>query len=371
MTDTGNSMNSTPPPPARPQLGVVVVTYNSGPVILGCLESLMAARDTVDLHIVVVDNGSTDDTLDVIQTWAAGTRAPDLPSLPFDLTPCPKPVQVTNGTPETTGDGADPDGLVLLATGVNAGFAGGVNRGVAHLSARYPAERIWILNPDGIAAPGCVHAFATHDPGPFSLMGGRVNYLETPDVIQIDGGVINRRTGITNNVHQGANHTTTPDPDPATFDFITGASMVASPAFVAQAGPMAEDYFLYYEEVDWALQRGDMALAYCPGALIYHWAGSAIGSPKPGQVASPFSFYFKHRGRMMFVRRHLSWTARVTAMGYTWAKAGQLFAQGCAAQGRAMLKGAYGQAPGAEIRARLSDNALARLSKPPPPAGKP
>ena len=90
-------------------------------------------------------------------------------------------------------------------------------------------------------------AFATCR-GPFALMGGRVIYLDTPDVIQIDGGTLDRRTGVTGNLALGRSHAATPPPDPARLDFISGASMVASRAFYERAGPMAEGYFLYYEE---------------------------------------------------------------------------------------------------------------------------
>ena len=42
-----------------PIIGVVIVSFNSGDVILDCLESLLAVTDT-DLRILVVDNASTE-----------------------------------------------------------------------------------------------------------------------------------------------------------------------------------------------------------------------------------------------------------------------------------------------------------------------
>jgi hypothetical protein len=344
----------------RPRLGVVVVTYNSAPVILGNLESLLAALPEVDLDIVVVDNGSTDDTCAKIRAWAAGTEPAPLAALPVSFDACAKPVKIVG--PEAGCDENLPayPVVTLIETGLNAGFAAGVNRGLAHLLP-HSADRIWILNPDGIAAPGAALAFATQDSGPFSLMGGRVLYAESPDVIQIDGGVIDWRSGVTGNVNQGASHSATPPPAPSTFDFITGASMVASRSFLERAGPMAEEYFLYYEEVDWALRRGDLPLAYCPDGIVYHWAGTAIGSPKPGRMASPFSLYFKHRGRMMFVRRHLPRRARTTAVLYTMAKAAQIAVSGHFAEAKALLDGACARPPGARIARLLSDEARNRI----------
>lgn len=344
---------------ALPRMGVVVVTFNAADVILENLESLIAATGEVALDVVVVDNGSTDGTLDTIRAWADGSVpfvTPD--DMPFALSACAKPVHLAaEGAPCPANTPAAP-AITMIETGLNTGFAGGVNRGLTQLLAHSQADRFWILNPDGAAAPGATLAFATAEPGAFSLMGGRVIYTHTPDVIQIDGGLVNRRTGITGNVHQGASHAATPAPDPAEMDFITGASMVASRAFCDRAGPMPEQYFLYYEEVDWAFQRGDLPYAYCPEAVVYHRAGTAIGSPTLDRIASPFSLYFKHRGRRRFIKRHLP-SALMTGWLYTAAKAVQYLLKGYRAETQAMIAGFRDAPPPAAVRDALSPEARA------------
>lgn len=348
-----------------PALGVVVVTYNSADVILDCLESLLASQD-VTLSIVIVDNGSTDGTPALLRDWAAGRTSPPLPDgLPFPLVPVPKPVTLHDEVPcdrPATGHS-----LTLIDTGLNTGFAGGVNRGLAALVALPWLDRFWVLNPDSAVPPGTAEAFATHPAPPdgFALMGGRVIYLDRPDMIQIDGGTLNRRTGVTGNLNLYGSHAATPAPDPSRLDFITGASMVASRAFYEAAGPMPEDYFLYYEEVDWALRRGTLPLIYCPGAVVYHVGGTAIGSPVVGRPASPFSLYFKHRGRIRFLRRHFP-QSLPTAQAYSLAKTAQLLVRGYFGHARALLAGAMGAAPPADVRERLSPEA-SRLAFGEPP----
>jgi len=322
-------------------LGVVLVTYNSADVILDCLETLLGAAlaDGTALRVVVVDNASTDITRAKLAAWVSGKVAYTPPhDLPFAFRPRSSPV------------GAE--AVTILKADINGGFAAGVNIGLAHLFADPAIARVWILNPDSVVPPGTPAAFATHDPGPFSLMGGRVTYYNRPDIIQNDGGTLNRWTGVTGNLNLFKPIKVTPPPDAADLDFITGASMVASRAHYAKAGPMREDYFLYYEEVDWAMRRGDLPLALCPGARVYHHAGTAIGSPTYGRPASPFSLYFKHRARLMFVRRHLPgrW---VTAWAYTLAKAAQFRLKGWRVEERALLAGARGAEPPADVRARL------------------
>lgn len=329
-------------------LGVVIVTYNSTDVVLDCLETLLAAAtadDTV-LRVAVVDNASTDGTITEIQAWSAGKIAYTPPvDLPFVYRAVPKPL---------------PTGiLTLIEADFNGGFAAGVNIGLKNLFADPEIDRVWVLNPDSAVPPGTPAAFASYDPGPFSLMGGRVTYYERPDMIQIDGGTLNRWTGVTGNINLYSSALEMPMPDAAQLDFVTGASMVASRAHYETAGPMPENYFLYYEEVDWAKRRGALPLAVCPSARVYHRGGSAIGSPVPGRPASPFSLYFKHRARMYFVRRCLPLRI-LTAWLYTVAKSAQYASKGWKNEAIAVLAGAANTAPPVSVRERLDPAAAER-----------
>lgn len=329
---------------AAPPLGVVLVAYASSDVILDCLETLLAAAaaDGTALRVVVVDNASPDGTVAAVRAWAAGT-APYAPpvDLPFAHVPVPKPL---------------PAGAVeVIEAGVNGGFAAGVNIGLRNLFADPGVGRVWVLNPDSAVPPGTPAAFATHDPGPFSLMGGRILYLDGSGRIQSDGGRIDWRTGVTHNLNQYA-PAGSPNPDPARLDFISGASMVASRAFWETAGPMAEDYFLYYEEVDWALQRGALPLVFCDRAPVHHRGGTAIGSGVPSRPATPFALYFRFRARHRFVRRHRP-AARVGAWAFTLAKAVQFHLKGWHEEGAAVLAGARDADPPPAIRARLTPEA--------------
>lgn len=339
-------MKQTPPSSATtPRLGVVIVTYGAADVIADCLETLFASED-VTLSVVVVDNASPDRTEDVVRDWQAGRIIPA--AMPFVTGQTRRPAKVAD-SPQAAGD----HHLTLIQTGANLGFAGAVNIGLSALSALPLLDRFWVLNPDSAVPPTTAAAFACQPApkGGFGMIGGRVLYFDRPEVIQIDGGVIDWRTGVTRNVNQ-FRPANAPPPDPAAMDFITGASMVVSRDFLNRAGPMPEDYFLYYEEVDWALQRGGLPLVYCATGVVYHRAGSAIGSPAPGRKASPFSTYFKHRGRMRFLRRN-----RPAALAGGWvfglAKTGQLLLQGDRPAAMALLRGMAGAKPPLAVQARL------------------
>lgn len=341
-------------------VGVVIVAFNSGQEAVDCTKSVLVGAKAagLGLRVVVVDNASADDTVARMRDWASGATpyAPAEP-LPFAIDPTPKPLALPEGGPDLAPVAETP--VALIHSGANRGFAGGVNIGLAYLAQFPDIRHMWVLNPDSVVPPEALAALkAEFDKGePYGLMGGRVTYLDPPDMIQMDGATVSRTTGVTANRNLGASHAATPAPKAEELDFIMGSCVIASRAFYDKIGPMREDYFLYYEEVDWAMRRGDLPLVYCKGLRIYHLAGTAIGSPTLSKLASPFSLYFKHRGRMMFVRRFLP-KSKLKAYAYTLA-----YAARCVLRDRqpkaavAVLRGAFDMTPPQAIRDRLGPEA--------------
>lgn len=308
-------------------LGVVIVTYNAADVIEDCLHSLLASPQA--MRVVVVDNGSTDGTAHLVKALCGQTDCPNLPGAAS---------------------------IHLIRAPQNGGFAAGVNIGLEHLLDDSPIDRVWILNPDTQVTHGTPEAIAT-EPLDFDLMGTRVVYADPPHLIQIDAGTVNWWTGVTGNLNIGK----TKDaalPSEVKIDFISGASLIASRSFIERAGPMPEDYFLYYEEVDWA-QKANRPFKLCKGAYVYHLAGSAIGSPSLNTPASAVSVYYKHRARMRFLRK---FNPMALPMGYAYgiAKALQHVGKGQKPQAIAVLEALHGKALSANIAAHPRHQTLKR-----------
>lgn len=340
-----------PPPEAdHPTLGVVVVTYAAADVIATCLETLMGAKN-VKLRVVVIDNGSPDNTCETIRAWASGSKQVNV-TLPFDVPAVSKPIPL-DGSGST-------HHVTLVETGTNSGFAGGVNKGLALLAQDPEVDRFWILNPDCAVPPDTPALFASAPDG-FSLMGGRIVFLDDPDKIQIDGGHMRWATGVTYNAGYLQDPASTPAPDPTTLDFISGASMVASRAFYESVGPMQEDYFLYYEEVDWA-QRRNAPLAYAHDAVVYHEGGASIGSRTTKQEASALSLYFIYRARVKYLWRF--WKFGIPgAMAYSFAKAVQFMIRGEFSAGYTLMLGAFQLPPPKDVRQKLKGSGFSTVGK--------
>jgi GT2 family glycosyltransferase len=146
----------------------------------------------------------------------------------------------------------------------------------------------------------------------FGLMGGRIRYWDPPNQLQSDGARVRRWSGVAVNVNNGCQPGDVAMPDPASIDYICGASMVASRAFIDTVGLMEDDYFLYYEEVDWAARRGALPFRLCADAIVLHHAGASIGSGNLGRAPTAFSQYFNYRNRLRFMLRFRPMAAPVT-----------------------------------------------------------
>ena len=101
--------------PQAPDIAAVVVNYNAGSVLAECVASLLGAGIE---NLVVVDNGSTDDSLGELAARLSHVR--------------------------------------VVHTGRNLGYGGGVNRGAGEVG----GQLILVCNPDLVVQPGAVTAMA-------------------------------------------------------------------------------------------------------------------------------------------------------------------------------------------------------------------
>lgn len=323
------------------------MAFNSADVIIGCLDSLFASEGA-ELRVTVTDNCSDDDTAALVRDWAA-RRAGSDPAFSFAELPA------------DTGAGG-PAALTLLHSQFNGGYAHGVNAGLKLLLREPALDLFWVLNPDCEVTPEAAARYIAHGAdGDFALMCGRTLYREAIPRIQTDGGRVGRWTGVCSSVNNGRLPENTAMPAADSLDFVTGANMVASRAFVESVGLMREDYFLYYEEVDWAFRRGDLPLRLVDDVIVYHYGGTAIGSGAVGRRATPFANYFNYRNRIRFLRRHRPLAVPV-GMAYAAAKAAQLLLKGARDEARALLAGAFGLAPPATVRDRIAPGEACRLA---------
>ncbi len=299
-------------PDRRARLAVVIVNWNRHADTIECLESLL--RNDERIRIIVVDNGSTDGTEQRLAAWASGEEPYQPPLGPlkrFTSPPLQKPVNlrvVHSSELETTRPGDEQ--VMLILAGENLGFSGGNNVGMRFAFTDPGIAYCWCLNNDTVVDPGAAGAIvtrmnATHKVG---MCGTQVRYYNRPGVWQaLNGQRFKLLTGQSRGI--GANQPVTRPFDPRKVaretDFVLGASLAVSRAFVETVGYMEESYFLYFEEMDWSVRnRGRFAIAFAHGAIIYHKEGGSIGSSTRKGQRSEASEYYLMRSRIRFYRRN-------------------------------------------------------------------
>lgn len=295
---------------------IVLVNWNGWADTIECLESVFRLDDR-GFTVVIVDNGSTDDSMARILSWADGNLNILPPSdrtiASFVHPPCDKPISaVVYDTDQATAGGGETssDTLVIVRNSKNVGFAGANNIGLRYALARGDAARVWLLNNDTVVHPGALTAIVKRmDEKPKGGMcGSTLLFYGRPDRVQAYGGG-RYLTFLGLSWHIGFREKLRRPPKPERaeriMNYVVGASLCVSREFLAEIGLMSEDYFLFFEEVDWAMRaRGSYTLAYAPDSVVYHKVGQSIGTHMHPRHKSFQCDYYTLRNRLIFTSRY-------------------------------------------------------------------
>lgn len=256
-----------------PRVALIILNWNNAPDTLACLESVLQS-DYPNYHILIVDNGSTDDS-------AAQIRA------------------------------AYPD-IALLETGANLGYAGGNNVGIRRALTR-DAEHVCILNNDVIVAPGFLRPLVdicAQSKGQAVATPMICEYARR-DVIWALGASVDQRSGETSRLHAGEAVQRWQGQPPFEVGFAPGTAMLIPRQVLERVGLLDEAFFLYYEEADWCLQarRAGYRMMAAPASVVWHKVSATLGE------TSPLVDYYMLRNHLCFISRNWSGAARVWLLG--------------------------------------------------------
>jgi hypothetical protein len=135
------------------------------------------------------------------------------------------------------------------------------------------------------------------------MCGSVLRFYDQPEKIQAIGGVkFNFWLARGEQLGQGLNADDPAVPEIAKSepDYIAGASMLVTKGFLQDVGLMEESYFLYFEEIDWAMRarpRWEQAIA--DDSVVYHKEGGSIGTSSRNR-RSVLSQYYLTRNRLRF-----------------------------------------------------------------------
>lgn len=256
---------------ATPSILIVVLNWNGADDTLACMNSL-ESLSYPNFQVIVVDNGSTDDSLGKLRAYSS----------PFPL--------------------------VLLETGQNLGYAGGNNVGTRH-ALEHGADFVLLLNNDTTVASDLLEqlinaAQRSPDAGVFSA---RVMYFDNPELVWFDGARWNESSLRLEWPGQGAREAELSTMDRDT-DYACGAALFFHAEVARKIGLLDEKFFLVWEEVDWCFRarKAGWRNKVVAAAKVWHKIGVSFGSE-----SSPLRTYFSIRNQLLWFSRHASLSARL------------------------------------------------------------
>jgi len=253
-------------------LSVIIVNFNTASLLKECLNSVEENRGNLKLEILVVDNNSRDQSVEMIKK--------DFPQ------------------------------VKLIVSYENVGFARGVNLGLAPAKGRY----FLLLNPDVKVLPGALK--------------GMIEFMDQNKDAGLAGAQLLNSDGTKQNsianfpslsqelLNKSLLRILFPGKYPSKYqeyispievDSVIGACMIVRPEAVEEAGELDPDYFLFLEETDWCFQMKKMGwkVYHLPQLKVYHKQGQSLLDLKSkGRIEyyrSYYRFFKKNYNRFGYV----------------------------------------------------------------------
>ncbi len=264
---------------------ILILNYRTPALTLACLDSL---TDTLqrfpNARVILIDNASGDDSL--AQFCAA------IEEHTFRVR------------------------ISLLALPNNVGFAAGNNEGMRPaLASPEPPDFVWLLNSDTLVGAHALDALV-------ECMGTHVRAGIVGSRLQDQNGTPHRSAFRFHTVMSEWEMTirwsvmtrlcarwmvAPPPPTEETrVDWVSGASMLIRRAVLEQIGLLDENFFLYYEDVDFCLraQQAGWETWYAPSSRVQHVIGASSGLTTAQRVLKQKPPYWFDARRYFFLKHH-------------------------------------------------------------------
>lgn len=264
---------------------IIILNWNNGTDTILSIQSVLGLKDVT---LIVVDNNSTDNSLDIITGFLIkeSVNYTLLSDEEFEIYP----------------DFDVP--VIIVKNPVNGGFAQGNNLILRRLLKVGNYRYAWLLNNDAVAVhntlPKLKHTIEQQDNIAFA--GSVILDFDKRDLIQCCGVHYYKWLGVGKLILKNCEwHKITRDKIPfKAIDFQHGASLLVKLSALKEIGLMDERFFLYSEEHDWQATAQEAgygnALAY--ESIVYH-KGSA------GTKNKKHLFYYNYnKSSIIFTRKH-------------------------------------------------------------------
>ena len=254
-------------------IAALILTYNDSELTEKLCSYLLQQNEVK--YIVVVDNSDNS----AIQVYNAGA-IPQIASI-----------------------------ITYIKAPVNNGYAAGNNIGINHILANTDAEYIWIINNDIIpqanAATSMVDALKVYNNK--AICGSVLLYYEDKDIADetarlqcYGGGLYYSFISKSKLLFKNMPLPELQNKEKRSPDFIMGASMMVHKDIFTNVGLLSEEYFMYFEELDWQTmaQKQGYRLIVADGSLVFHMNSLSTRNNRHG------FYYLLNRAAIMFTKKY-------------------------------------------------------------------
>lgn len=257
-------------PDTSAPVAVIILNWNGSALLREFLPSVLRNTPATDGRIIVADNGSTDDSVEVMRTVF-----PDVELIEFDR---------------------------------NYGFAEGYNRAIAMIDSPYvvllnsdvavrdnwlsPMLHFMESHPDFAALQPKI--LSCHEPERFEYAGAMGGYLDC-------NGYPYCRGRIFSSVETDTGQYDLPDGEAYTVDWASGAALMVRRDCYILAGGLDKTFFAHMEEIDlcWRIRLSGYKIGALPTSRVYHLGGGSLPASNPRKT------YLNFRNNLLMMHKNL------------------------------------------------------------------
>lgn len=249
---------------------IIVLNWNSEKETINCLESLLKLNNSSNNKIIICDNNSCVESYEYIFNFLSKNYEKRFISFDeFDAK-----------------NNLNNSDIYLIRNKKNYGYAGGNNIGIRFALQFADMEYVWILNNDTIVKEDSLNQMLIKikSDHKYGVVGSRLVEMGNKIKVQGIGGIINTWLCTTKEI--GSDYKIDDEINEIYYenkiDYVIGASLLISKNCLNKVGLLCEEYFLYYEEIDYCnrVKLEGFKVGISSKSLVFHELGASTGKGK-------------------------------------------------------------------------------------------
>lgn len=253
---------------------IILLNYNSAQDTIECVNSIKENEKNLNYEIIVVDNKSSDNSVEVLEKCS---------------------------------------GIELIKSLDNGGFAKGNNIAIDYVL-KNGAEYVLLLNNDTTIEKDAISIMLNRlkEDDTLGIVGARIMYFDNKDMINYCGGEFNWLKATT--IHKNCKEKFEDNDKAFEYtEFITGCCMLIKKEVFNKIGYLPEEYFMYYEDADFCVKAKEagIKMGVCKDSVIYHKVSASSGGEE-----SAFSLEWGTRNRILFIKKYKKYTKGLITKAY-------------------------------------------------------